>query len=147
SNGPGDPADATSFSTRLSAMLGINKPIFGICLGHQMLALAAGGRCTKLPYGHRSANQPVRDLATGRCYVTSQNHGYVVDARSIGSDWHEWFINLNDGTNEGFRHRTRPIRSVQFHPEASPGPTDTGFLFDEFLVLVSQMKRGTSIAA
>jgi len=148
SNGPGDPADATSFAMRLRAVLTTDKPIFGICLGHQVLALAAGARCAKLRYGHRSANQPVRDLTTGRCYITSQNHGYVVDARSLGDDWQEWFINLNDGTNEGFRHRIRPIRSVQFHPEAAPGPADTGFLFDEFLTQVAQIKRGeTSVAA
>ena len=148
SNGPGDPADATSFSARLRAVIGINKPIFGICLGHQVLALAAGARCAKLLYGHRSVNQPVRDLATGRCYITSQNHGYVVDARTLGDEWQEWFINLNDGTNEGFRHRTRPIRSVQFHPEASPGPNDTRFLFDEFLAQVSETKRDErSVAA
>jgi carbamoyl-phosphate synthase small subunit len=147
SNGPGDPADATSFATRLRAILGIDKPIFGICLGHQVLALAAGAQCAKLLYGHRSANQPVRDLRTGHCYITSQNHGYVVDAHSLDDNWAEWFINLNDGTNEGFRHRSRPIRSVQFHPEAFPGPTDTAFLFDEFLTLVAAAKRGDTSAA
>jgi len=147
SNGPGDPVDAMPFAHRLSPILASDKPIFGICLGHQMLALAAAARCVTLPYGHRSVNQPVRDLSTGRCYITSQNHGHAVDAPTLGPEWREWFINLNDGTNEGFRHRFKEIRSVQFHPEASPGPTDTAFLFDEFLHIVATTKRGRTAAA
>jgi carbamoyl-phosphate synthase small subunit len=103
-----------------------------------LLALAAGARTYKLPYGHRSQNQPVMDVVTRRAYVTSQNHGYAVDGESLPEDWMTWFLNLNDATNEGLRHRDRPLRSVQFHPEAAPGPRDTEFLFDEFL----QMTRG-----
>lgn len=94
-----------------------------------------------MKYGHRSVNQPVRDLLTGRCYITSQNHGYVVQTESLQRDWQPWFVNLNDGTNEGIRHLYKPICSVQFHPEASPGPSDTDFLFDDFLRIVTQLKR------
>lgn len=135
-NGPGDPKDLAELSARLRGVLDkFSGPVFGICLGHQILSLAAGGDTYKLPYGHRSVNQPVRDLKTQRCYVTSQNHGYAVRDDSLPDDWEPWFVNVNDGTNEGVRSRTRPFMSVQFHPEASPGPQDTGFLFDEFLSL------------
>jgi carbamoyl-phosphate synthase small subunit len=119
------------------------RPIFGICLGNQILALAAGGDTYKLPYGHRGVNQPVQDLLTRRCYVTSQNHGYAVRDASLPSDWEPWFVNINDGTNEGVRSRTRPFFSVQFHPEASPGPEDAGFLFDDFLRLVGAMAKSS----
>ncbi|MCA9556817.1 MAG: carbamoyl-phosphate synthase (glutamine-hydrolyzing) small subunit, partial [Myxococcales bacterium] len=99
----------------------------------QLLALAAGGRTYKLPFGHRSLNQPVRDEGSGACYITSQNHGYAVDADALPAGWSPWMTNLNDGTNEGLRHREAPFRSVQFHPEAAGGPRDTAHLFDDFL--------------
>jgi carbamoyl-phosphate synthase small subunit len=142
SNGPGDPKDLGPLIEQVRALLNsYTRPIFGICLGNQILALAAGGDTYKLPYGHRGVNQPVQDLLTRRCYVTSQNHGYAVRDSSLPADWEPWFININDGTNEGIRCRTRPFFSVQFHPEASPGPKDTGFLFDEFLRLVGAMTK------
>ncbi len=115
------------------------KPIFGICLGNQILARAAGGSTFKLPYGHRGVNQPVQDMLTRRSYITSQNHGYAVDESTLPEEWEPWFVNINDGTNEGIRSRHRPHFSVQFHPEASPGPQDAGFLFDDFLRLVGSM--------
>ncbi len=136
-NGPGDPKDLTTLVGQVSSILrDFNRPIFGICLGNQILTLAAGGDTYKLPYGHRGVNQPVQDLLTRRCYVTSQNHGYAVQDAALPADWEPWFVNINDGTNEGVRSRTRPYFSVQFHPEANPGPKDTGFLFDDFLRLV-----------
>ena len=139
-NGPGDPKDLAPLITQVRALLGTyNKPIFGICLGNQILALAAGGDTYKLPYGHRGVNQPVQDLLTRRCYVTSQNHGYAVRDESLPAEWEPWFVNINDGTNEGVRSRVRPFFSVQFHPEASPGPKDAGFLFDDYLRLVGAM--------
>jgi carbamoyl-phosphate synthase small subunit len=139
-NGPGDPKDLGSLITQVRALLASStRPIFGICLGNQILALAAGGDTYKLPYGHRGVNQPVQDLLTRRCYVTSQNHGYAVRDTSLPPDWEPWFVNINDGTNEGIRSRTRPFFSVQFHPEASPGPEDAGFLFDDFLRLTGAM--------
>ena len=138
-NGPGDPMDATGLIERIRKLLNADIPIFGICFGHQMLSLAAGAKTYKMKYGHRSVNQPVRDLLTGRCYITSQNHGYVVQNESLPRDWQPWFVNLNDGTNEGIRHLYKPICSVQFHPEASPGPNDTAFLFDDFLRVVHQV--------
>ncbi len=133
-NGPGNPEDLGEFTKRLRELLAwFDRPVLGVCLGNQLLALAAGARCFKLPYGHRSVNQPVQDLVSGRSYITSQNHGYAVDEGSLPDDWTPWFRNLNDGTNEGIRCRTKPHRSVQFHPEARPGPEDTGGLFDDFL--------------
>jgi len=141
-NGPGDPKDLEPLILQVRALLGsYPRPIFGICLGNQILALAAGGDTYKLPYGHRGVNQPVQDLLTRRCYVTSQNHGYAVRDASLPADWEGWFVNINDGTNEGIRSRTRPFFSVQFHPEASPGPEDAGFLFDDFLRLVGAMAK------
>jgi len=136
-NGPGDPKDLEPLVGQIRTLLDTYPhPIFGICLGNQVLARAAGGDTYKLPYGHRGVNQPVQDLLTRRCFVTSQNHGYAVKDGSLPADWEPWFVNINDGTNEGIRSRTRPFFSVQFHPEASPGPRDAGFLFDEFLRLV-----------
>jgi carbamoyl-phosphate synthase small subunit len=141
-NGPGDPKDLAPLIEQVRSLLGsFPRPIFGICLGNQILALAAGGDTYKLPYGHRGVNQPVQDLLTRRCYVTSQNHGYAVRDSSLPSDWEPWFVNINDGTNEGIRSRSRPFFSVQFHPEASPGPEDAGFLFDDFLRLVGAMAK------
>ena len=109
------------------------RPIFGICLGNQIMSIAAGASTYKMKYGHRSHNQPVRMCGTDRCFITSQNHGYAVDTKTLNEDWEPYFINLNDGTSEGIRHRSRPFFSAQFHPEASSGPTDTEFLFDEFI--------------
>lgn len=145
-NGPGDPGDLGSLVEQIRGLLGLlgplrsfRKPIFGICLGNQILSLAAGGTTFKLPYGHRGVNQPVQDLMTRRSYITSQNHGYAVDDSSLEGDWEPWFVNINDGTNEGVRSRQHPYFGVQFHPEARPGPQDTGFLFDDFLRLVGAM--------
>lgn len=132
SNGPGDPQQCRAVTT-VQALLKENLPVLGICLGHQILALAAGARTYKLKFGHRSQNQPCLEEGTRRCYLTSQNHGYAVDARTLPADWSAWFTNANDGTNEGMRHKKKPVISVQFHPEASPGPTDTEFIFDLFL--------------
>ena len=142
-NGPGDPKDLAPLIGQVRLLLeSYRKPIFGVCLGNQILALAAGADTYKLPYGHRGVNQPVQDLLTRRCYVTSQNHGYAVNDASLPKDWEAWFVNINDGTNEGIRSRHRPHFSIQFHPEASPGPQDTGFLFDDFMHLVESMAKG-----
>jgi len=142
-NGPGDPEQSSIVVERLATLLDDPRPIFGICLGCQLLALAAGARTFKLPYGHRAQNQPVVDFDTGASSITSQNHGYVVDANSLPSDWEVWFTNGNDGTLEGLRQRKGPHRAVQFHPEAACGPTDTEFLFDVFLDSVRQTLRST----
>jgi carbamoyl-phosphate synthase small subunit len=142
-NGPGDPKDLMPLVGQVRSLLSsYRKPIFGICLGHQILALAAGGDTYKLPYGHRGVNQPVQDLLTRRCYITSQNHGYAVRQETLPAEWEPWFVNVNDGTSEGIRARTRPFFSVQFHPEASPGPEDTAFLFGDFMRLVGAVARG-----
>jgi carbamoyl-phosphate synthase small subunit len=136
SNGPGDPKMCTATIEHLRKALQQDKPIYGICLGNQLLALAAGFDTYKLKYGHRSHNQPVLREGTDRCYITSQNHGFAIDTKTISGDWSAWFVNVNDGTCEGIRHKTRPIFSTQFHPEACGGPVDTEFLFDEFVKLI-----------
>jgi len=133
SNGPGDPRYCRATIEHTARAMARKKPILGICLGSQILALAAGADTYKLPYGHRGHNQPCRETGTRRCYITSQNHGYAVDAASLPEDWREWFVNLNDGTNEGIIHVSKPFFGAQFHPEASPGPEDTEFLFDMFI--------------
>lgn len=141
SNGPGDPETCAPTIKHIQIAMRDQKPILGICLGNQLLALAAGGATYKLKYGHRSQNQPCIDAQTGRCYITSQNHGFAVDASTLPSSWQVWFKNANDGSVEGIRHTTRPWSSVQFHPESSPGPTDTRWIFDEFLKHSTHTKR------
>ena len=133
SNGPGDPKRCVDVVRTARRLMSESVPLFGICLGSQLLALAAGGDTFKLKFGHRSQNQPCLEDGTERCYITSQNHGYAVDTRTLPRGWHSWFTNANDGTNEGVRHGRRPFAGVQFHPEACPGPTDAAFLFDAFL--------------
>lgn len=135
-NGPGDPKMAAITIANIRRALDAKIPTMGICLGNQLLALAAGADTYKLKFGHRSQNQPCLEVGTRRCYVTSQNHGYAVNGATLPEGWREWFVNANDGTNEGIRHEYRPLRSVQFHPEAAPGPTDTMELFDRFLEMV-----------
>ncbi len=133
SNGPGDPAKCGITIKNIQKAINAEIPIMGICLGNQLLARAAGADTYKLKYGHRSHNQPVLRVGTNRCYITSQNHGYVVATETLPNDWEPMFINVNDNTNEGIRHKTKPFFSTQFHPEAWSGPTDTEFLFDEFM--------------
>jgi len=133
SNGPGDPKVCTATIEHVRAALKRNTPILGICLGSQILALAAGANTYKLKYGHRGQNQPCLETGTRRCYITSQNHGYAVEAETMPQDWREWFYNNNDETNEGIIHISKPFFGTQFHPEASPGPDDAEFLFDMFL--------------
>ena len=145
SNGPGDPshAQATSYHIR-KLMKSSQLPIMGICMGHQLVAQAAGMKTVKMKYGNRAHNIPALDLTTGRCHITSQNHGYAVDVSSIGKDfpeWKEYFVNLNDGSNEGIIHKTRPIFSTQFHPEAKGGPMDSAYLFDLYLDNVRRYKE------
>lgn len=133
-NGPGDP-DMCEESVNIirKQISRSRKPICGICMGNQLLAKAGGATIYKLKYGHRSHNQPVRQVGTNKCYVTSQNHGYAVDAKTLEADWEELFVNMNDGSNEGIRHKTNPWFSSQFHPEACSGPVDTSFIFDKFI--------------
>jgi len=132
SPGPGDPVDVPETIETLRRLTG-TLPMFGVCLGHQLLALACGAQTYKLPYGHRGGNQPVKDLVRGAVLITAHNHGYAVAGESLPAELEATMINLNDGTNEGFRHRELPIAAVQFHPEASPGPFDARFLFAEWL--------------
>lgn len=136
SNGPGNPEMAEKTVENIRKAFLIGKPICGICMGNQLLSKAAGAKTYKMKYGHRSHNQPVRQIGTNRCFVTSQNHGFAVDSSTLPEDWEPLFINMNDGTNEGIRHKTKPFFSAQFHPEASSGPKDTEFLFDDFIALL-----------
>ncbi|KAI9498172.1 hypothetical protein BDB00DRAFT_867822 [Zychaea mexicana] len=139
SNGPGDPTMIeTTFNRLRSVLQAGKKPIFGICLGHQLLALAAGAKTMKMKYGNRGQNIPCTSMISGRCYITSQNHGYAVDASSLPADFEELFVNANDGSNEGIIHKSLPVFSVQFHPESTPGPRDTEFLFDVFISTVRE---------
>ncbi|KAG5999134.1 Amino-acid acetyltransferase, mitochondrial [Claviceps pusilla] len=134
SNGPGDPTHCQETVYNLARLMESSSiPIMGICLGHQLLALAVGARTIKLKYGNRAHNIPALDLTTGQCHITSQNHGYAIDASTLPSDFKEYFVNLNDGSNEGMMHKTRPIFSTQFHPEAKGGPMDSAYLFDKYL--------------
>ncbi|MGH9316248.1 MAG: glutamine-hydrolyzing carbamoyl-phosphate synthase small subunit [Thermoanaerobaculia bacterium] len=141
SNGPGDPA-ALSCPIRVIETLIGKKPIFGICMGHQLLGLALGAKTFKLKFGHRGANHPVADLRSNRVAITSQNHGFAVDTQTLPPDVEATHRNLNDGTLEGFRHRTLPILAVQFHPEAAPGPHDANALFEEFIGAMAGANRG-----
>ena len=138
SNGPGDPADNTKIIQEIAKLCESNIPVFGICLGHQLLALARGASTSKLKYGHRGGNHPVKNLETGRVYITSQNHGYAVEAQSLPSFAKMSFMNVNDGTCEGVKYCDIPAFSVQFHPEACGGPKDTNFLFDDFIKLMEK---------
>lgn len=141
SNGPGDPAALDYIHRNVRALLG-RKPVFGICLGHQILGYALGGRTFKLKFGHRGGNQPVKDLRTGKVSITSQNHGFAVDADSLPAGAEVTHINLNDGTVEGLRHTSMPVFSVQYHPEAAPGPHDAEYFFDQFANLIDETKAG-----
>jgi carbamoyl-phosphate synthase small subunit len=133
SNGPGNPVIYKQLVASAKKLIQKQVPTLGICMGHQILSLAAGAKTYKLKYGHRSQNQPVNQVGSNKCYVTSQNHSFAVDTKSLPRGWQPWFENLNDYSNEGVIHEKLPFRSVQFHPEAMPGPVDTGFIFDEFL--------------
>ncbi|GAA3998150.1 glutamine-hydrolyzing carbamoyl-phosphate synthase small subunit [Hymenobacter fastidiosus] len=147
SNGPGDPKMCEATIRHLQKALAQDKPIFGICLGSQLMGLAAGGDTFKLKYGHRSHNQPVKLTGTQRCYITSQNHGFAVDTETLPAEWQMLFENLNDGTCEGIKHTSKPFFSTQFHPEAAGGPEDTEFLFDDFLKAVVAYKAGQAHSA
>jgi carbamoyl-phosphate synthase small subunit len=138
SNGPGDPAPLTYAIENAKTLVASGVPVFGICLGHQVLGLAMGGSTFKLKFGHRGANHPVKNLATGKVEITSQNHGFAVDPASLPDDVDVTHVNLYDGTIEGLRHKTRPVFCVQYHPEASPGPHDADYLFDDFLDLIEK---------
>ncbi len=137
-NGPGDPDMCVAAVENIRKFLAnpVVKPCMGICMGNQLLSKAAGASIYKMKYGHRSHNQPVRMVGTDTCFITSQNHGYAVDSSTLGKDWEPLFVNMNDGSNEGIRHKTNPWFSAQFHPEACSGPVDTEFLFDKFVALI-----------
>ncbi len=137
SNGPGDPTKTGDLVARVARLLEGDRPLLGICLGHQILSLAASARTCRMQYGHRSHNQPVYLVGTRKGFITSQNHGYVVDETSLTEDWEPWFRNVNDQTNEGIRHKSKYFRSVQFHPEAAGGPRDTDWILEEFVAEVT----------
>jgi len=150
SNGPGDPTTCKATIRNIEKAMRDDKPILGICLGTQLMALAAGARTYKLKYGHRGHNQSCIDVIgskkpearkAGRCYITSQNHGYAVDKKTLPKDWAVWFENANDGSVEGIRHKTKNWSAVQFHPEASPGPTDTTWIFEDFIRSIERAKK------
>jgi carbamoyl-phosphate synthase small subunit len=141
SNGPGDPAATGTYAVpTIQKVLETGLPVFGICLGHQLLALALGAKTTKMPRGHRGANHPVKDLATGKVEITSQNHGFMVDTRTLPEGVVESHVSLFDGSNEGIAVKGRPVFSVQYHPEASPGPKDSHYLFERFVALIEDRK-------
>ena len=140
SNGPGDPARCEATIKNIAKFYKKDIPIMGICLGNQLMGLAAGAKTFKLPYGHRSHNQPVIRTGSKSAFVTAQNHSFAIDSDTIGNEWEMFYTNLNDGTNEGIRHKTKPFFSAQFHPEASSGPDDTGYLFEQFMIAVKQKK-------
>jgi carbamoyl-phosphate synthase small subunit len=142
SNGPGDPAPLSYAIDNAKTLVASHVPVFGICLGHQILGLAMGGSTFKLKFGHRGANHPVKKLATGKVEITAQNHGFAVDPASLPDDVEVTHLNLYDGTVEGLRHKNRPVFCVQYHPEASPGPHDADYLFDDFLTLIEEHSRG-----
>lgn len=146
SNGPGDPTHCQDTIYNLARLIETSPvPVMGICLGHQLLALATGARTIKMKYGNRAHNIPALDLTTGQCHITSQNHGYAVDASTLHPEFKEYFVNLNDGSNEGMMHKTRPIFSTQFHPEAKGGPMDSSFLFDRYLQSVKMFKESQNV--
>jgi carbamoyl-phosphate synthase small subunit len=148
SNGPGDPADNVEIIAEVKKLYDSDMPIFAVCLGHQLMALATGATTERLAYGHRGANHPVRDIKAGRVFITSQNHGYVVKNESVDPAVAEVsHVNVNDGTCEGLRYKNKRIFTVQFHPEASPGPKDTEYLFDKFLEMVDEAKKGGGLNA
>ncbi len=137
-NGPGDPQKCKITIENIKKAFNQDKPIFGICLGNQLMAIASGANSYKLKYGHRSHNQPVLEVNTKKAYITSQNHGFAIDNSSLNDEWKPYFVNLNDNTNEGMKHKYKPFFSTQFHPEATGGPTDTKFLFDKFIDLIDK---------
>lgn len=146
SNGPGDPTHCQETVYHLRKLMDSSQvPIMGICMGHQLLALAAGAKTIKLKYGNRAHNIPALDLTTGKCHITSQNHGYAVDATTLPSHYKEYFVNLNDSSNEGIIHTSRPIFSAQFHPEAKGGPLDSAYLFDRYIESVAKYKEGQEV--
>lgn len=143
SNGPGDPADCKDIIAEVKKLYDSDLPVFAICLGHQLMALATGAKTRKMRFGHRGGNHPVKDLARNRCFITSQNHGYVVMTQSVDPEVAEIsHVNVNDGTVEGLRYKNKNIFTVQFHPEASPGPVDTDYLFDDFLDMIRRHQKG-----
>ena len=141
SNGPGDPQMCEVTIKHIQKAIEIGKPIFGICLGNQLLGIASGASTYKLKYGHRAHNHPVIKVGTDTCYITSQNHGFAIDNDTLSDEWEPLFVNINDKTNEGIKHKTKPFFSTQFHPEASSGPTDTEFLFDELIANIEKSKQ------
>ncbi len=141
SNGPGDPKMADISVQNIKKAIALGKPIFGICMGNQLLSMAAGATTFKLKYGHRSHNQPALMVGSDKAVITSQNHGYAVDTETLEAGWEPYFVNLNDGTSEGIRHTEKPFFSVQFHPEATSGPVDTEFLFDDFIKNIELCKE------